>query len=159
MKNNKLILNLLITLLVIFSSNVMAVSIDKFGDAITSFIGSMDDYNDRLYYSTNETQLKLGYDNRTAYSPEEDTTLLYFNEASWIAYVYHQVLSVDITNDDEILTKNFIVDDIKNSGGFFNYPEDIQELNGHKKITDESIRKMLVGDLVVQGDNIYIYRQ
>lgn len=111
MNKTKLIFISLIILLVLLSSNVFAVTRTDFEAAITSFVKSTPAYNDRFLKAEDngDDAVRLGYNNRTVWSDEINDTALYFTDDSFIAYVYKEVLGLDMQSGGKIYTDDQFV--------------------------------------------------
>lgn len=160
MKKNNLIVLLIITLLVLLSSNVMAVSEAEFQAAISSFTESMNREGYRYSFTENKDLINLGYNNRTAVSDDyvkadgSYDTALYFSDDSFIAYIYKEVIGLDMKNGGNVCEQIDIYNDIfGNSNAPFNYFDnasnrtDIQIWDNNTQSVISSIKP---GDILIE---------
>lgn len=130
MKKNKIMVLQVITLLVIFSSSVMAaVTREEFENAMNSFAIGMSKYSNRFKYTedTDSTRVYLGYTNQMLKT--DNGTMLYFSDDTFCMYLYHEVLGLDMSNGyDKVYEQKDVYKDIKGDGGAkFDYFDDISK--------------------------------
>lgn len=165
MRKNNFIFLLTITLLALLSSNVMAaVSRGDFEAAISSFANSMNDEGYRYSFTENKDLINLGYKSRTAVSEDyvkgDGTydTALYFSDDSFIAYIYHEVIGLNMMTGGNVCEQKDIYNDIfDNSSAPFNYFDHKSNKTDIKiwdNNTDSVISSIRPGDILIEVSNI-----
>ncbi len=157
MKKNKFIVLLVITLLVILSSTVMAVTREEFENAINSFSNGMTKYSDRFIYTEDSDEEKVysGYTNQTMYVADKNNTMLYFSDDTFCMYIYHEVLGLDMSKDGKVYEQKDVYNDIKNKrDAKFNYFDDISNGDWYiAKNWDKYKNELKPGDMLIEKKN------
>ncbi|MBO5178768.1 MAG: hypothetical protein J6B87_00250 [Clostridia bacterium] len=152
MKKANLIFILIITLLVLLSSNVSAaVSREEFEIVIGDFIRDMAKYNDRFLQAdnVNDDKAKISYENRTVMSEKISDTAMFFTDDSFISYVFKEVSrnSLNMKNGDKIYSEDDIYNNLykpnKTDCKYFTN----DELEGERKIYDENAEFKVISEL------------
>lgn len=158
MKKNKFIVLLVITLLVILSSSVMAVEREEFEKAINEFVNSMSDYNNRFVCIDDKytDSVYLGYINQTTYTGED--TVLCFSDDSFIAYVYHEVLGLDMSKDKKVYEQIDIYKDILDrSDAEFNYFDKVSDGDYYISENWKNDGVLQPGDILIETNGFGLF--